>query len=143
MRRRGGGAALIHSVPPPDARPACALPVAAETGEEMLRAAIALTLAAEPRERADLFERLTGDIAAATHPDPYPFYARLGAEAPLYRDDALGLWVAASAAAVNAALTHGLCRVRPPAEPVPRALAGSPAGEIFGRLVRMTDGEER
>jgi len=32
----------------------------------MLRAAIALTLEADPRERADLFERLTGDIAAIT-----------------------------------------------------------------------------
>jgi hypothetical protein len=40
--------------------------MAGETGEEMLRAAIALTLAADPRERADLFERLTGDIAAVT-----------------------------------------------------------------------------
>ncbi len=32
----------------------------------MLRAAIAATLAAEPGERADLFERLTGEIAALT-----------------------------------------------------------------------------
>jgi hypothetical protein len=32
----------------------------------MLRAAIAQTLAADPRERADLFERLTGEIAAVT-----------------------------------------------------------------------------
>ena len=32
----------------------------------MLRAAIALTLEADPRERADLFERLTGDIAVVT-----------------------------------------------------------------------------
>jgi cytochrome P450 len=30
--------------------------------------------------------------------------------------------------------------VRPPAEPVPSALVGSPLAEIFGRLVRMTDG---
>jgi cytochrome P450 len=83
-------------------------------------------------------------IAAVTHPDPYPFYTHLVAEAPLYRDEALGLWVASSAAAVTAALSDdGLCRVRPVAEPVPRALAGSPAGEIFGRLVRMTDGQDR
>jgi len=82
-------------------------------------------------------------IAAVTHRDPYPFYARLAAGAPLERDGALGLWVAASAAAVTAVLTHDLCRVRPPAEPVPRALAGSPAGEVFGRLVRMTDGADR
>jgi cytochrome P450 len=83
-------------------------------------------------------------IAAVTHPDPYPYYAHLVAEAPLYRDEALGLWVASSAAAVTAALSDdGLCRVRPAAEPVPRALVGSPAGEIFGRLVRMTDGQDR
>ncbi|HTG34910.1 MAG TPA: cytochrome P450 [Thermoanaerobaculia bacterium] len=79
-------------------------------------------------------------ITAVTHPDPYPFYAGLVAQRPLYRDDALGVWVAASAGAVTAVLTSDLCRVRPPAEPVPRALVGSPAGEIFRHLVRMTDG---
>jgi cytochrome P450 len=79
-------------------------------------------------------------ITAVTHPDPYPFYAGLVAQRPLYRDDALGVWVAASAEAVTAVLTSDLCRVRPPAEPVPRALVGSPAGEIFRHLARMTDG---
>jgi cytochrome P450 len=79
-------------------------------------------------------------IAAVTHPDPYPFYAELVAQKPLYRDDALGLWVAASAEAVTAVLASDLCRVRPPAEPVPRAIVESPAGEIFRHLVRMTDG---
>ena len=79
-----------------------------------------------------------------THPDPYPYYAHLVAGAPLHRDEALGLLVASSAAAVTAALSDdALCRVRQLAEPVPRALAGSPAGEIFGRLVRMTDGQDR
>jgi cytochrome P450 len=79
-------------------------------------------------------------IAAVTHADPYPYYAELVARRPLYRDDALGLWVASSAATVTAVLTSELCRVRPRAEPVPRALLGSPAGEIFGHLVRMNDG---
>jgi cytochrome P450 len=37
-------------------------------------------------------------------------------------------------------LAHGALRVRPAAEPVPRAIAGSPAGEVFGHLVRMNDG---
>ncbi len=83
---------------------------------------------------------LLDPIAAVTHPDPYPFYADLVAKRPLYRDDALGVWVAVSAEAVTAVLTSDLCRVRPPAEPVPRALVGSPAGEIFRHLVRMTDG---
>jgi cytochrome P450 len=79
-------------------------------------------------------------IAAVTHPDPYPYYADLVSGRPLYRDDALRLWVASSAAAVTAVLTSDLCRVRPPDEPVPRALLGSPAGEIFRHLVRMNDG---
>ena len=79
-------------------------------------------------------------IAAVTHRDPYPYYARLVAETPFYRDEALGLWVASSAAAVTAVLTSDLCRVRPPAEPVPKALLGSPAADIFGHLVRMNDG---
>jgi cytochrome P450 len=80
-------------------------------------------------------------VAAATHPDPYPYYARLVAERPLYRDDGLGLWVASSAAMVAAVLSSPLCRVRPPAEPVPKAIKGSPAGEIFRQLVRMNDGD--
>lgn len=60
---------MIHSpIPsvPAAVPPRADRPVAGETGEEMLRAAIASTLAAEPRERADLFERLTGEIASIT-----------------------------------------------------------------------------
>src|SRR5713101_6631470 len=79
-------------------------------------------------------------IDAVTHLDPYPYYAELVAHQPIYRDEALGLWVASSAAAVNAVLHSELCRVRPPAEPVPKALLGSPAAEIFRHLVRMNDG---
>ncbi len=79
-------------------------------------------------------------IAAVTHPDPYPFYADLVAHRPIYRDEALRLWVATSAAAVTAVLTSDLGRVRPLTEPVPTALLGSPAGEIFRHLVRMNDG---
>jgi cytochrome P450 len=80
-------------------------------------------------------------VEAVTHRDPYPYYARLVADASLYRDDVLGLWVASSAETVESVLTSNLCRVRPLAEPVPKALAGSPAGEIFRHLVRMNDGE--
>ncbi len=86
--------------------------------------------AAPPRDPLD----------AVTHPDPYPFYAALAAERPFERDGSLGMWVAAGAAAVTAVLGSDLCRVRPPAEPVPRALVGSPAGEVFRQLVRMNDG---
>jgi cytochrome P450 len=79
-------------------------------------------------------------ISAVTDPDPYPFYAELATRRPLYRDETLGLWVASSAETVTAVLQGELGRVRPPAEPVPTALLGSPAGEIFGRLIRMNDG---
>jgi cytochrome P450 len=79
-------------------------------------------------------------IAAATHRDPYPYYAELVARRPIHRDDALGLWVAAGASAVTAVMTSQHCGVRPAAEPVPAALVGSAAGELFGQLVRMTDG---
>jgi cytochrome P450 len=79
-------------------------------------------------------------IAAVTHEDPYPYYAGLVARRPLSRDDALGLWVATGAAAVTDVLTSEACRVRPVAEPVPAAIAGSSAGDVFGRLVRMNDG---
>lgn len=80
-------------------------------------------------------------IAAVTHPEPYGYYARLVADRPLYYEPSLGLWVASSAAAVAGVLTSPACRVRPADEPVPRALLGSPAGEIFRHLVRMSDGE--
>src|SRR5436309_15233820 len=80
-------------------------------------------------------------LAAVTHPDPYPYYASLVAERPFYRDETLGLWVASSAAAVTAVLTSDACRVRPRAEPVPKALVGTPAARIFGNLIRQNDGD--
>lgn len=80
-------------------------------------------------------------LTAVTHSDPYPFYAELVAQRPLYKDENLGLWVASSAAAVAAVLTHPAACVRPTSEPVPKALAGTPTGRIFGNLVRMTDGD--
>jgi len=79
-------------------------------------------------------------VAAATHPDPYPFYARLVEDRPFGWDAAAGVWVAASAAAVEAVFASPLCRVRPPCERVPAAIAGTAAGEVFGRLARMSDG---
>jgi|SRR5215217_7255017 len=79
-------------------------------------------------------------FAAATHPDPYPFYADLVSQRPLYWDDSLRLWVASSAEAVQVVLTHPSCRVRPPSEPVPRPLLGSPPSEVFRLLARMNDG---
>ena len=79
-------------------------------------------------------------ITAVTAADPYPWYADLVRDRPLEWHDGLRLWVAASAEAVTAALREPGLRVRPPAEPVPPGIVGTPAGEVFGRLVRMTDG---
>jgi cytochrome P450 len=79
-------------------------------------------------------------VRAPSHPDPYPYYADLVHHRPLYWDDALGLWVASSAAAVRATLANEGLLVRPPDAPVPTHLSGSPAGQLFGDLVRMNDG---
>nr|BDT32943.1 cytochrome P450 [Myxococcus sp. MH1] len=79
-------------------------------------------------------------VAAATHPDPYPFYAELVATRPLYRDAALGLWVASSARSVRAVLTSPACLVRPRAEPVPRTFGALASGALFGQWARMNDG---
>jgi len=80
-------------------------------------------------------------VAAATHADPYPYYAALRDGPPLAWHDGLRVWVASRADVVIEVLqAHGPLRVRPAAEPVPRAIVGSPAGEVFGHLVRMNDG---
>jgi cytochrome P450 len=79
-------------------------------------------------------------LDAVGHLDPYPYYAKLVAQQEIAFDPRLKLWVAASAASVKAVMAHADCRVRPPAEPVPGAIAGGAAGEIFGALVRMNDG---
>jgi len=80
-------------------------------------------------------------VAAVTHADPYPFYAELRAGPPLVWNETLRLWVASRAEVIESLLlAHGALRVRPAAEPVPRAIAGSAAGEVFGHLVRMNDG---
>ncbi|MGU7773903.1 cytochrome P450 [Burkholderia sp. MR1-5-21] len=85
----------------------------------------------------------TDPIAAVTHRDPYPYYAALVDGPPLAFDAALGLWVASRAASVSAVLADPACRVRPLADPVPLALRGTTAGELFAQLVRMNDGALR
>jgi len=79
-------------------------------------------------------------LDAATHPDPYPYYAALLAYRPLYREQRLNLWIALGADAVSEVMNSEACRVRPASEPVPAAIAGAPAGDIFKHLVRMNDG---
>lgn len=80
-------------------------------------------------------------LLAVTHGDPYPYYAALAREKPLYRDDALGLWVASHPDTITAVMRNPAARVRPPSEPVPRALCAGPAGRLFGRFVRMNDSD--
>jgi cytochrome P450 len=82
-------------------------------------------------------------IIAATHVDPYPYYAQLRAEGGLIFHAGLNLWVASSARAVAAVLAHPDCHVRPAAEPVPKAIAGGMAGMVFGQLMRMNEGERQ
>ncbi|MCP2071910.1 UNVERIFIED_ORG: cytochrome P450 [Pseudomonas lini] len=82
-------------------------------------------------------------IIAATHPDPYPYYANLRAAGGLTFDPQLNLWIASSAEAVCAVLHHPDCHVRPAHEPVPKAIAEGPAGHVFGRLMRMNEGEQQ
>jgi cytochrome P450 len=79
-------------------------------------------------------------IAAVTHPDPYPYYAALASCPTLVHDGRLGLWVAAHPDLVREVMANPACRVRPLNEQVPAAIAG-PAGEVFGALVRMNDGQ--
>lgn len=79
-------------------------------------------------------------LAASAHRNPYPYYATLLAGPALVFDAPRGLWIASSAGAVKEVLGNPACRVRPLAEPVPAAIAGSAAGEVFGHLVRMNEG---
>jgi cytochrome P450 len=84
---------------------------------------------------------IASPLQAVTHADPYPYYAELVATRPFGFDDGLGLFVAAGAGAVREVLAAPAGRVRPPAEPVPKGIVGTAAGDVFGRLVRMNDGD--
>jgi cytochrome P450 len=79
-------------------------------------------------------------VEAVVHADPYSYYAALRERSPLFFDEGLGLWVGTGHAVIDQALHHPALRVRPAAEPVPSALAGTAVGEVFAQLVRMTDG---
>ncbi len=82
-------------------------------------------------------------IIAATHLDPYPYYAQLRAQGGLIFHEGMKMWVASTARAVAAVLAHPDCHVRPAAEPAPRAIAGGMAGKVFGQLMRMNEGERQ
>ncbi|OHX21555.1 cytochrome P450 [Chromobacterium sphagni] len=77
-------------------------------------------------------------LAAASHPDPYPYYRDLARRGWCY-DAERRMWLAASSDAAQAVLSSPACRVRPPEAPVPPALADSGLGEVFGRWLRMCE----
>lgn len=77
---------------------------------------------------------------ANTAADPYRYYAELRANGPLVRDEESGLVVATTLQAVRAVLSATGAQTRPATAPVPPTIADTPAGRIFGKLVRMTDG---
>ncbi|MGE8655300.1 MAG: cytochrome [Achromobacter sp.] len=79
-------------------------------------------------------------LQAVTHADPYSYYAALARDRPLYRDARLGLWVASDPGTILSIMRHPAARVRPLAEPAPKGIANGPAGLLFGRFLRMTDG---
>ena len=83
---------------------------------------------------------MTDPVQAVRLPNPYVYYAELVERRPFAFEPELRLWAAADAATVTEVLEHPGLRVRPADQPVPPGIAGTPAGEVFGSLVRMTDG---
>lgn len=83
---------------------------------------------------------LPDPVVAATSQNPRETYDRLRAEGAFVWFAPRQTWLATTDAAVRAVLAHPDARVRPSGEPVPPTLAGTVAGEIFGKLVRMRDG---
>lgn len=61
-------------------------------------------------------------IEAVTHADSCLYYRPLREKRPLYFDENLRRWVASSHAVIDEAFRKVELRVRPPTEPVPRAL---------------------
>jgi cytochrome P450 len=79
-------------------------------------------------------------ITAVTAEDPYPYYASLAVEHPLRFDGDLNCWVAASTHAIEEVLNNAAFHVRPPGDAVPSIMRDTALGELFARMVRMTDG---
>jgi cytochrome P450 len=79
-------------------------------------------------------------LSAVTAAHPYDYYERLTRERPFGFDAGAGVWVAAGCRPVEEALSHPALRVRPPSEPVPKAMFGTALGDVFARLARMNDG---
>jgi cytochrome P450 len=81
-------------------------------------------------------------LLAVSHPDPYPYYQSLLEGPALLYDAELKLWIASRAAVIEEIFTNPDCAVRPSAEPVPKAIAASSAGEVFSHLIRMNEGSK-
>ena len=79
-------------------------------------------------------------ISAVSHPCPYPHYAALRAESSLHWFADRKVWALVSAPLVTAAFDMAHAKVTPPSEPVPAFLFHARAGDVFGRLARMSDG---
>jgi hypothetical protein len=54
-------------------------------------------------------------IAAATHSNPYPYYASLRATTPFFFDTELACWVASTAELVGQIMQNPHCQVLAPA----------------------------
>ncbi|STR45132.1 cytochrome P450 [Iodobacter fluviatilis] len=80
-------------------------------------------------------------LVAAAHVHPYPYYAALRNEAPVFFDMEHKIWVVSRADLIMQLMQSPHCVVRPPKEPVPAAIVGTPAAEIFARLIRMNEGQ--
>lgn len=80
-------------------------------------------------------------ITAVTSQHPHATYDRLQEKGAFFWFAPRETWLATSTASIHAVLAHPHLGVRPPGEDVPLALAGTLAGDVFARLIRMTDGE--
>jgi len=80
-------------------------------------------------------------VTAVTSQNPNETYERLRAYGTFFWFETRHSWLATEAASARAILADSDLRVRPPGEVVPPALAGTSVGDVFGKLVRMTDGE--
>ncbi len=80
-------------------------------------------------------------IDAVTHPNPYAYYTALRESSPVHWIPEYRTWAVVSAQAIGTVLRLDCAKVRPPSAPIPDFLHGTLAGEVFGSLARMNDGE--
>lgn len=82
---------------------------------------------------------LPDPIAAVVDANPEHVYAALAAHGVMVWHAERQAWIATHETSIRAVLDHPACRVRPAGQPVPAALDRTTAGDIFSRMVRMTD----